>query len=443
MDKTYADTVRLLLAVAPDVFANDIFAMKGGTAINLFVRDMPRLSVDIDVVYLPWQTPRDEALQAINQELAAIAMRVAPLGVQTRLVRAKDLGDTKLIVENDASQVKIEVNVVFRGSVLPVERRALSARTSDLFGVEFELPVLGPDELYASKLVAALDRQHPRDLFDVWQLFESGDISDRMVECFVIYLVPQPAAPRSAVRQRQGHRRRVRTGLCRYGRSGLLPGDTARRSRQAAARAATATEHRAQAVSERAGARRTGLVAGAVPARRATAGTALEARQSRNLPQAPSRRLRSAIRRPRDRLGPELTNIPQIPACRDCPMPHSSWHPRSSGPIPKSFRQRPKGWEGAKEGRQGERPYPEKAQKAPPSSPSSGVRHALAVPAQKGATHRRHTAHIRNRSSERVDVAGVGHITAGHAASAETAGTHLAAYIALAPTVRHALPRPT
>ena len=102
MDKTYADTVRLLLAVAPDVFANDIFAMKGGTAINLFVRDMPRLSVDIDVVYLPWQTPRDEALQAINQELAAIATRVAPLGVKTRLVRAKDLGDTKLIVENDA-----------------------------------------------------------------------------------------------------------------------------------------------------------------------------------------------------------------------------------------------------------------------------------------------------------------------------------------------------
>src|SRR3546814_7694682 len=77
-------------------------------------------------------------------------------------------------------------------------------------------------------------------------------------------------------------------------------------------------------------------------------GTALEAEQSRNLPQAPSRRLRSAIRRPRHRLGPELTNIPQRPTCRDCPMPHSSWHPHSSGPIPKGFRQRPKGWEGAK-----------------------------------------------------------------------------------------------
>ena len=182
MDKTYADTVRLLLAVAPDVFANDIFAMKGGTAINLFVREMPRLSVDIDVVYLPWQTPRDEALQAINQELLAISTRVAPLGVQTRLVRAKDLGDTKLIVENDSSQVKIEVNVVFRGSVLGIERRALSTSTSELFGVEFELPILALDELYASKLVAALDRQHPRDLFDVWQLYASGGITDDMIE---------------------------------------------------------------------------------------------------------------------------------------------------------------------------------------------------------------------------------------------------------------------
>lgn len=167
MDKTYADTVRLLLAIVPDVFANDIFAMKGGTAINLVVQDMPRLSVDIDVVYLPWQVPRDTALQAINQELAAIATRVESLSVQTRLVRSKDLGDTKLIVENESSQVKIEVNVVFRGTVLPAERRSLSAKTSDLFGVELEVPILAPDELYAGKLVAALDRQHPRDLFDV------------------------------------------------------------------------------------------------------------------------------------------------------------------------------------------------------------------------------------------------------------------------------------
>lgn len=188
MDKAYADTVRLLLAVAPDVFAHDVFAIKGGTGINLFVQDMPRLSVDIDVVYLPWEVPRDEALRAIARELAAIAKRVQSLGLQTRLVGTKDLGDTKLIVENETSQVKIEVNAVFRGTVQPIERRPLCAKASDLFGVEFDAPVLAQDELYASKLVAAMDRQHPRDLFDVWQLYASGGISDGMVESFVIYL---------------------------------------------------------------------------------------------------------------------------------------------------------------------------------------------------------------------------------------------------------------
>src|SRR3546814_18636953 len=122
---------------------------------------MPRLSVDIDVVYLPWQTPRDEALQAINQELAASATRLAPLGVQTRLVRAKDMGDTKLIVENDANQVKIDVHVVFTASVLPVKSRPLSATTIDLFGIEIQLPVLTPNQLHAIKLVTQLHRHRP------------------------------------------------------------------------------------------------------------------------------------------------------------------------------------------------------------------------------------------------------------------------------------------
>jgi predicted nucleotidyltransferase component of viral defense system len=188
MDKGYADTVRLLLTVAPEVFANDIFAMKGGTAINLFVQDMPRLSVDIDVVFLPRQMPLDEAVAAIDAELAAISRRVASLGLRARRLRGADVADTKLIVENDTSQVKIEVNTVFRGTVLPIERMPLNARSGDLFGVEFDAPILARDELYAGKLVAALDRQHPRDIFDVWQLYESGGLTDAMVECFVIYL---------------------------------------------------------------------------------------------------------------------------------------------------------------------------------------------------------------------------------------------------------------
>ena len=188
MDKAYADTVRLLLAAAPDVFANDIFALKGGTAINLFVRDMPRLSVDIDVVYIPWQTPRDEALAAISGELDGIAKRLAKLRLRTRKVASKDLGDTKLLIESEDSQVRVEVNVVFRGTVLPIERRVLTPRTAEMFSAELELPMLATAELYGSKLVAAMDRQHPRDLFDVWQMFASDGLSDPMVECFVTYL---------------------------------------------------------------------------------------------------------------------------------------------------------------------------------------------------------------------------------------------------------------
>ena len=188
MDESYAQTVRLLLRAASDVFANDIFAMKGGTAINLFVRDMPRLSVDIDVAYIPWRTPREEALREISAEIDAIASRLSKIDLVTRKIPSKDLGDMKLIVERENVQVKVEVNAVFRGTVLPPERRALHPRTADTFSIELQLPTLAVDELYGSKFVAALDRQHPRDLFDVWQLFQSGGVSDGMIECFVTYL---------------------------------------------------------------------------------------------------------------------------------------------------------------------------------------------------------------------------------------------------------------
>ena len=188
MDRAYADTVRLLLSAAPDVFASNIFALKGGTAINLCVRDMPRLSVDIDVVYIPWQTSREEAMNAISAELDAITGRLAKLQLTTRKVGAGELGDSKLLIENSNAQVKVEVNVVFRGTVMPVVRRQLSPATANLFSVALELPVLAPAELYGSKLVAAMDRQHPRDLFDVLKMFESEGLSVDMVECFVTYL---------------------------------------------------------------------------------------------------------------------------------------------------------------------------------------------------------------------------------------------------------------
>jgi predicted nucleotidyltransferase component of viral defense system len=188
MNKAYADTVRLLLTVAPEIFRSDIFAMKGGTAINLFVRDMPRLSVDIDVTYTSWETPRDAALKAISDEIGTIAKRLRGMRLEVKTTSASDIGDSKLLVSNTQVQVKVEINLVFRGTVLPVEKRPLSARTAEMFSVELSVPTLAVEELYGSKIVAALDRQHPRDLFDVAQMYEADGLTERTVECFVTYL---------------------------------------------------------------------------------------------------------------------------------------------------------------------------------------------------------------------------------------------------------------
>jgi hypothetical protein len=64
-----------MLRTCPDVFAGDLLALKGGTAINLFVRDIPRLSVDLDLVYVKHSTPRKAALEEITATLQTITQR--------------------------------------------------------------------------------------------------------------------------------------------------------------------------------------------------------------------------------------------------------------------------------------------------------------------------------------------------------------------------------
>jgi len=188
IDQAYIDTVRLLLRVVPDLFKNEIFAMKGGTAINLFVQDMPRLSVDIDVVYVPRDPTREEALRAISNEINSIQKRFEKSGLSARLNKPTSDGDTKLFIADDRSQVKVEVNVVFRGTIFPVVARSLAAKTAQVFGTTVDAPILAVAELYGSKIVAALDRQHPRDLFDVLKFYEQGDLTSDVLDAVVIYL---------------------------------------------------------------------------------------------------------------------------------------------------------------------------------------------------------------------------------------------------------------
>lgn len=188
MNGTYIDTVRLLLAIAPAVFASGRFAMKGGTALNLFVQEMPRLSVDIDLVLVDHRPDRQTALQAIALELAAVQAELAGKGYRAHLPANAEGDDVKLVVSNEAAQVKVEVNFVFRGTVLPPETRSLVATAQDLFTTDLAVPVLATPELYGSKLVAAMDRQHPRDIFDVMHMLSRFGWQASFVDCFVAYL---------------------------------------------------------------------------------------------------------------------------------------------------------------------------------------------------------------------------------------------------------------
>ena len=97
MNQTYLDTARLLTQVAPLVFADDTFALKGGAAINLFVPDMPRLSVDLDLVFPDHTLPRDEALARINDAIREATERLEKRGFQTHAPAAA-AGETKLLV---------------------------------------------------------------------------------------------------------------------------------------------------------------------------------------------------------------------------------------------------------------------------------------------------------------------------------------------------------
>ncbi len=188
MNPSYIKTVRLLLTVAPTIFKGSPFVLKGGTAINLFLRDMPRLSVDLDLVVADYRLSRDEAFRVISSALESTAAELSKAGYVCEVGATRDGDEVKLFIQQDRTRLKVEVNHVFRGTVLPTALRPLVPEAQEAFRTDLQLPVLHADELYGSKLVAAMDRQHPRDLFDVMGLYENGGLTPGMVECFVCYL---------------------------------------------------------------------------------------------------------------------------------------------------------------------------------------------------------------------------------------------------------------
>jgi predicted nucleotidyltransferase component of viral defense system len=117
----YVSQIQLLVRSLPHIGEEKAFALKGGTAINLFYRNLPRLSVDIDLTYLPVMA-RDESLKEIDETLERI------------------------------------------GSNISQQLRGASA----------------------GKLHAAVDRQHPRDLFDVKLLYANAGFTDALFRTFLV-----------------------------------------------------------------------------------------------------------------------------------------------------------------------------------------------------------------------------------------------------------------
>jgi predicted nucleotidyltransferase component of viral defense system len=190
VDEGYRRQVALLIKTVPLVAPETAFALKGGTAINLFLRDMPRLSVDIDLTYVP-VADRASSLKEIDAAMHRITNEMERGIPGAHVSASAPKGEkciTKLIVRAENAQIKIEVTPVLHGCVYEPAIRSVSARVEEEFGFA-EMLVVSFADLYAGKIVAALDRQHPRDLFDVRELLAHEGIDDTLRKAFIVYLL--------------------------------------------------------------------------------------------------------------------------------------------------------------------------------------------------------------------------------------------------------------
>ena len=167
-------------------------ALKGGTAINFFYRDAPRLSIDIDLCYLPIEE-RKISFQNIHGILKEIKLSLEKLNLKVKPSHPLDTQKAvRLFVKNNLVEIKVEPNFIFRGSVFSPEIKATSKYIMDTFHKKVEIKCLSFSDLFAGKIIAALSRQHPRDLFDIKYLLEKEGITEKIRKTFLVYLISSP-----------------------------------------------------------------------------------------------------------------------------------------------------------------------------------------------------------------------------------------------------------
>lgn len=186
MKDTYRKQVKLLLDVLPEVAKEGCFAMHGGTAINLFYRDMPRLSVDVDLTYV-YIEDREKTLAEINNALLSIKGNIVSLRRTIKIQHRTDV--CKLYITENDVLIKIEVNMIGRGLLSEPVTMPLCDQAQELFDVFCAMPIVPMAQLYGGKLCAALDRQHPRDLFDVKLLLEEQGFTEEIKQGLILGLI--------------------------------------------------------------------------------------------------------------------------------------------------------------------------------------------------------------------------------------------------------------
>ncbi len=182
----YRSQVELLIRCLPALNESPCFVLKGGTAINLFYQDLPRLSVDIDLTYLPIQD-RDTSLAGIASGLVTITealsrsipgIEITPMGKE---------GAPKLMARLNDVGIKIEPSPIMRGAIDVPAEKTLTSRAVEEFGITATTRCLSTQDLYGGKMCAALDRQHPRDIFDMAQYLNTQSLDDIRAG-FIAYL---------------------------------------------------------------------------------------------------------------------------------------------------------------------------------------------------------------------------------------------------------------
>lgn len=180
----------LLISILPYITKQTDFALHGGTAINFFVRNMPRLSVDIDLTYLRI-IPRDKTISAISENLKMISADITKdmpfLKIEEKKINSNVI--TKLIIRKENAIIKIEPNLIIRGSLFGPEERDICDKAEEVFEKFVTVKTLSFAELYGSKICAALDRQHPRDIFDIMLLLQNEGVTNDVRKSFLIYLI--------------------------------------------------------------------------------------------------------------------------------------------------------------------------------------------------------------------------------------------------------------